>query len=201
MPKANSKNKNLKESPTKKILKKTETIQEKDTNKTHKPWASELLILISCCVLILTGWWMFTTGVNKLGLPPELTNTSLLTPAQPVNKAKPRNAPTFPVTIVDDKKNIRTLLDFYPSKTEENITYVVLSNPNNTYLIAISKDMTLRKSLLSKKLRVGQKVDVEVSKPIKFRKEPKEITELKIKLKKTTLVMLEGIKSVKTRNF
>jgi hypothetical protein len=94
-----------------------------------------------------------------------------------------------------------TLLDIKASQSKKGLIYIILSGKDNSYILALSEDAAVRERIKTKELRIGQSVTINVSKPISFKREPQEVSELKKKLKRVKLVMLKSIEPINKRQF
>lgn len=161
-----------------------------------------IILLIGCILLMGLGAGLYFGVKTNFEIYPDDSKVTQQDNTQPSKQlSKTQNAP---IKLADENKqgeNEKTLLDFILSKSKKDLSYLVLSYKENTYLLAITEDKNIQDLLKSRKLHIGQKVVVETSEPIKFKKEPREITELKKKLKRVTLVKLKKLETVEAREF
>lgn len=215
MPKADKKKKALSKpeeeginaDPQNQVANKTGTEQTIIIENEHKTKFSKksFLLLVLSLTLIIMGMVVLVVGKDKIhqldnNAPRSTNNDFLNTPPKKV-KGNPIG---FELEGKKDSKapnNEHTILDFYTSKTRPNIVYIILSSNDNSYITAISEDKKVREKLLTKKLKIGQKVTIVSSKPIKFKVEPAEIKQVRGKLKRTSIVMLKDIEPSASRNF
>jgi hypothetical protein len=181
-----------------------QTITIENERKTKFSKKSFLLLVLSLTLLII-GTVVLVVGKDKIrqldNNAPRNTNNDFL--STPQTKVK-GNTIGFELEGKKDSKtsnNEHTILDFYTSKTRPNTVYIILSSNDNSYITAISEDEKVRERLLTKKLKIGQKVTIVSSKPIKFKVEPAEIKQVRGKLKRTSIVMLKDIEPSASRNF
>jgi hypothetical protein len=170
--------------------------------KTGLYTAKNIILLVGCILLMGLGAGLYFGVGAKFEQYPSNHSGPQEHNAHPLNQ--PPNTQNTPIQLSDQAKqpeNQKILLDFLLSKSKKDLSYLVLSHEKNTYLLAITEDKNIRRLLNSKQLHIGQKVEVETSEPIKFKNEPKEVTELKRKLKRVTLVKLKKLKTIETRGF
>jgi hypothetical protein len=97
------------------------------------------------------------------------------------------------------KETRHLILDRIPSNLKKSLNYIVLSGEDNSYIIGISENENINNQFKTKKLTLGMLVTIESTKPIKLKNEPKELTELRKRLKNTKLVMLKDILPIQTK--